>query len=223
MLLAFLLALQTGPLADLRVGEDADAAVARVMVVCTTPCSASPSDDGPGAYRIDGLRDAVDVRVDGPLIERLTVTPDGEASLLTVRAVRPPRRVRLSRCQPDALCFDMDLSDAPPPPRPPTLGTIARGVDEMAARGAPRPLRTALEAASGERLTPAACEDAYARLMADAHALGAFRTHALCVGANGAPGEADGYLARLAAYAPDETLPALRALLAEAAGASPAP
>ena len=206
------------PLADLRVGEEGE--VARVVVVCAERCAASPAG-APGTYRIEGLADDVDVEVGDGLVRRLTITRDGDASVLGMTTARAPRRVRMSRCQPDAVCFDVDLFDAPPPPRPPSLGTIARGVDALEVRGAPTTLRAALERTAGETLSPAACAAARARLAADAWALGAFRTHALCVAANGAPGEADGYLARLQAYAPDETLARLRALLADGAGASP--
>lgn len=224
MLLAALALIQSAaPTADLRVGETGE--IARVVVVCAERCSASPGG-APGTYRIEGLSDELDVAVGGELIRQLTVTPDGSASVLAVATARPPRRVRMSRCQPKAVCFDMDLSDAPPPPRPPSLGTLAREVDALEARGAPQTFRAELEAAAGEPLGPDACEAAHAAMMADAWALAAFRTHALCVGANGAPGEADGYLARLQAYAPDEGLARLRAMLAaelpgERGGASP--
>ena len=222
MILAALATLmQAGPLADLRVGEDGE--VARVVVVCTERCSAAPADGGPGTYRIEGLLDEVRVETEGDLVRSLTVSPDGTASVLRVGTIRPPRRVRLSRCQPDALCFDMDLSNAPPPAPPPSLGTIARDVDAMAERAAPTGLRAALEREAGETLSPKACAAAKDRMMADAWALGAFRTHALCVAAGGAPGEGDGYLARLQAYAPDEELARLRALLADRPGATRAP
>ena len=218
LLASLLLAQAAGPLADLRVGEEGN--IARVVVVCTGRCAASPGGI-PGTYRIDGLSDEVDVAVDGDLVRRLTVTPDGEASVLTMTTARPSRRQRMSRCQPEAVCFDMDLSDAPSPPRPPSLGTIAREVDAFALRGAPTTFHAALERVSGEALSPDACTAARERLMADAYALDAFRTHALCVAADGAPGEADGYLARLQTYAPDEEVARLRALLAERAEASP--
>ena len=223
MLLAALAALaQAGPLLDLRVGESEG--VARVVLVCEARCSASPTDGGPGAYRIEGLSDELTVETGGKLVRSLTITPDGGASILTVETARKPRRVATSRCEPDALCLDLDLTDAAPPPPPPSLGTISRGVDALEARGAPKAdLRTALEAASGEGLGPDQCQRAEAAMMADAWNLGAFRTHALCVAARGQVGEADGYLARLEAYAPDEETAALRALLRARAGATGRP
>lgn len=223
MLATALIAMQAGPLADLRVGEDEAGMVARVVVVCTGRCAAAPAPGGVGAYRIEGLSDDVSVSVDGPLVEAVSVARDSDAAVLRVETARPPRRVRLSRCAPMALCFDMDLSEAPPPAPPPTLGTIARGLEDVEARGAPSPLRADLEAASGEALTPKACAAARDRMMADPWALDAYRVHAMCVAASGAPGEADGYLARLQAYAPDQATARLRALLAKPADASRAP
>ena len=223
MLLAALLALvQSGPLLDLRVGE-ADG-VARVVLVCEARCSAAPTDGGPGTYRIEGLSDELSVETGGDLVRSLKITPDGTASVLMLEIARKPRRVATSRCEPGALCLDLDLTDAPPPPPPPSLGTISRGTAALAARGAPEAdLRSALEAASGERLGPDDCARAEAAMMADPWALGAFRTHALCTAARGQIGEADGYLARLEAYAPDEETGALRALLRARAGATGTP
>lgn len=210
---------QTGPLADLRVGEDGE--IARVVLVCTEACTAAPADGGPGTYRIEGLRDTVSVDTGGALVRGLTITPKGSASILRVDMTRPPRAVRLSRCAEASLCFDIDLSDAPPPPRPPSLGTITRGVDDLEARGAPQAsLRAQLERAANQQLSPQVCAEAKTRLAANAWALGAFRTHALCTAARGAVGEADGYLARLEAYAPSDDLTVLRALLADRANAT---
>ena len=200
MILA-LLSLQAGALVDLRVGE-ADG-IARVVVVCEARCTAAPAGEGPAAYRIEGLSDEASVSLPGgALVRALSLSRDGGASTLRIETTRPPAGVRLSRCQPDALCFDLDV--APPAPPPATL-------------------RAALEEASGEELSPEACAAAREGVMADAWALSAFRTHALCLAAGGAVGEADGYLARLQAYAPEEGLSALRALLAEDAPGSRTP
>ena len=204
--------LQVAPLADLRVGEAGE--VARVVLVCEARCAASPSDEGPGAYRIEGVRDTVEIETGGALIGALRVTPEGDGATLSVETVRPPRQVRLSRCEPRALCFDFDLSDAPPPPPPPSLGTVTRGVEAFSAKGPPGTLRARLEAEAGRPLDGPACKAARVTLAADAWALDAFRTVALCRALDGAREDADGLLARLETYVPDEETARLRALVA---------
>lgn len=180
--LALLLA---APLADLRVGQDADSA--RIEVVCSAPCEGRLEGR---ALLLVGVTDAFAVTLEGP-VERIELVGNEEGALLTYEADRPVASATIAACA-ASVCLDLRFA-------PPEDGT----------------LRALLSAQSGEPLGAADCADAAERLARDAWDLTAFRTAALCEAAAGRVREAASLLDRLLAYRPDPVAARARALLAD--------
>lgn len=181
------IALAVGPLADLRVGQDA--ATARVEIVCVEACAGRLHD---GALVISGL--TADLTpppgerslADGPL-RSLRLTAERGGTRLTWAAT-VPTEAALAPCGARVVCLDI------------TFG--------------PAPLRRRLAEASGDPLSPEECAEVPARLAADAWDLDSFRREALCRAAAGRIDEAAGMLDRLLRVADDPAARRARKVLA---------
>ena len=136
---------------------------------------------------LDGVADEVSVAVEAGGVRGVKVSP----GRLSLRLAAAPSRWRLAACGPRRVCVDLDFA----------------GGDD---------LRATLEAETGEVLSPPVCAGASTTLRADPWDLGAYRTLALCRGAEGRLAEADGLLARRLSIGPDAVSLRARDVLAAA-------
>ena len=98
------LALQAGPLADLRVGQDAVSA--RVEVVCGAPCEGTLRE---GGVDLRGVSDTLDVALDGGPLDRLLVEAAPGGARLTWRA-DAPAAASLTPCGDRRVCVDLTFA-----------------------------------------------------------------------------------------------------------------
>ncbi|MBB4658813.1 hypothetical protein [Parvularcula dongshanensis] len=214
-MIAALLLAATAPLADIRVGTEDG--IARVVLVCSAPCSAEPAADG--GFLLTGVDDSlsVDFEDDPSSLRRISVTAERSGSRLDIETRTPPRAVEATLCGPQSLCFDLDLREVHAAPAD-TVGALDAALGRLAAEGPPVTLASALESLGGQAIDKKACTAAEARLEVDAWALDAFRMVAFCRAVAGNLSEADGLLARLEAFAPDPLVTRARALIKERVG-----